>query len=160
MLDNSSFLAPLLIIIAQSLILKFGIEDFTDPGLLKIRLTFAGLSMWFCLQKCFLHRNDTLIREGDLYITANDPRLQMIPKMDRKWSSTINEPQCRPEMIPNGKLEWLGLKLLDHCVLFIITTKSIERNKFGFTDNCKKSNCKLRLKLCSINETQINANEK
>ena len=35
------------------LILKFGIEDFTDPGLLKIWLTLNGLSLWFCLQKCF-----------------------------------------------------------------------------------------------------------
>ena len=34
----------------------------------------------------------------DLYSTANDPqpqmipRLQMIPKMDRKWSSTASDP--------------------------------------------------------------------
>ena len=28
-------------------------QDFTDPGLLKIRLTLTGgLSVWFCLQKC------------------------------------------------------------------------------------------------------------
>ena len=33
--------------------LKFGIEDFTDPGLLKIRLTLTGLSWWFCLRNCF-----------------------------------------------------------------------------------------------------------
>ena len=84
----------------------------------------------------------------------------MIPKMDRKGSSTVNEPQCRPEMIPNGKLEWLGLKLLDHCVLFIITTKSIERKNLASQIIAKRSNCKLRLKLCSINETQINANKK
>ena len=37
------------------LILKFGIEDFTDPGLLKSRLTLTGLSLWFCLHKCFLY---------------------------------------------------------------------------------------------------------
>ena len=36
------------------LILKFGIEDFTDPGLLKIQLTLAGLSLW-CFHKCILH---------------------------------------------------------------------------------------------------------
>ena len=29
------------------LILKFDIEDFTDPGLLKIQLTLTGLSLWF-----------------------------------------------------------------------------------------------------------------
>ena len=34
------------------LILKFGIKDFTDPGLLKIRLTLTSLSFWFCLQRC------------------------------------------------------------------------------------------------------------
>ena len=33
--------------------LKFGTQDFTDPGLLKIRRTHTGLSLWFCLHKCF-----------------------------------------------------------------------------------------------------------
>ena len=33
--------------------LKFGTQDFTDPGLLKIRGTLTGLSLWFCLHKCF-----------------------------------------------------------------------------------------------------------
>ena len=37
------------------------------------------------------------------------PRPQMIPKMDRKWSSTASDPQSRPQMIPKEKLEWLGL---------------------------------------------------
>ena len=31
------------------IILKFIIEDFTDLGLLKIRRTLTGLSLWFCL---------------------------------------------------------------------------------------------------------------
>ena len=48
------------------------------------------------------------------------PRPQMIPKMDRKWSSTASDPQSRPQMIPKEKLEWLGLKFADHCVNFII----------------------------------------
>ena len=34
-------------------ILKFGIEDFTDTDLLMILLTLTGLSLWFCLHKCF-----------------------------------------------------------------------------------------------------------
>ena len=34
------------------LILKSGIEDLTDRGLLKIRLTLTSLSFWFCLQRC------------------------------------------------------------------------------------------------------------
>ena len=32
--------------------LKFVTQDFTDPGLLKIRRTLTGLSLWFCLHKC------------------------------------------------------------------------------------------------------------
>ena len=46
---------------------------------------------------------------ADLYITENDsqpqmtPRRQMIPKMDRKWSSTVSDPQSRPQMIPKEK---------------------------------------------------------
>ena len=45
----------------------------------------------------------------ELYSTANDPqpqlipRPQMIPKMDRKWSSTASDPQSRPQMIPKEK---------------------------------------------------------
>ena len=35
--------------------LKCGTQDFTDPGLLKIRRrTLTGLSLWFCPHKCFL----------------------------------------------------------------------------------------------------------
>ena len=35
------------------LYLFFCIEDSTGPELLKIRLTPTGMSLWFCLQKCF-----------------------------------------------------------------------------------------------------------
>jgi len=35
------------------LFLKFGVEDFIDPGLLKIRRILTGLSFWFCLHKRF-----------------------------------------------------------------------------------------------------------
>ena len=48
----------------------------------------------------------------------------MIPKMDRKWSSTASDPQSRPQMIPKEKQEWLGLKLADLRVDFIIITIS------------------------------------
>ena len=47
--------------------------------------------------------------EEVLYSTANDPQPQMIPrpqiipKMDRKWSSTASDPQSRPQMIPKEK---------------------------------------------------------
>ena len=46
---------------------------------------------------------------ADLYITANEsqpqmiPIRQMIPKIDRKWSSTVSDPQSRPQMIPKEK---------------------------------------------------------
>ena len=40
------------------LILKFDIEDFTDPGLLKIRLTLTGSSLWFCLLTIDNFRNE------------------------------------------------------------------------------------------------------
>ena len=49
------------------------------------------------------------LSEGVLYSTANDPQPQMIPtpqmipKMDRKWSSTESDPQSRPQMIPKEK---------------------------------------------------------
>ena len=38
------------------LILKFGTGDFIDPGLLNMRLTVTGLSLWFCLPKYSKHR--------------------------------------------------------------------------------------------------------
>ena len=41
--------------------IKFGIEDFTDPDLLKIRLTLNGLLLWFCLHKCFLTQGKVLL---------------------------------------------------------------------------------------------------
>ena len=36
--------------------------------------------------------------------TANDPRPEMIPKLDRKWSPTANDPHTGPQMIPVKKL--------------------------------------------------------
>ena len=44
-----------------------------------------------------------------LYSTASDPQPQMIPwpqmipNMDRKWSSTASDPQSSPQMIPKEK---------------------------------------------------------
>ena len=38
--------------ISAVLNLKSGSQDFTDPGLLKIRRTLTGLSLWFCFHKC------------------------------------------------------------------------------------------------------------
>ena len=35
---------------------KFGSQYFTDPDPLKIRRTLNGLSLWFCLHKCFLNK--------------------------------------------------------------------------------------------------------
>ena len=46
--------------------------------------------------------------------TAHEPRprTQITPKMDSKWSGGY----CRPRMIPKGKSEWLGQKLLYYSV--------------------------------------------
>ena len=59
------------------LILKIGTQDFTDPGLQKIRLTLTGLSLWFCLLKCFKNREHmvrSLVRSGNLLATGNKNR--------------------------------------------------------------------------------------
>ena len=75
----------------------------------------------------------------------------VIPKMNRKWSSTASD----PEMISKGKSEWLGLRLLDHRVLFIKT------EKFDFTNNYEKeSNCKTTFKTLFNQWNAINANKK
>ena len=36
-------------------------------------------------------------------LSANDPGPQMIPKLDRKWSRTGNDPHIGPQMIPIKK---------------------------------------------------------
>ena len=42
----------------------------------------------------------------------------MIPDQDRKWPPkwTANDRYCRPQMIPRGKSEWLGQKLLYYSI--------------------------------------------
>ena len=42
------------------------------------------------------------------------PRPQMIPKMDRKWSSTASDPLTRPQMIPWKLEEWNGFYGTDY----------------------------------------------
>ena len=37
------------------------------------------------------------------------PRSEMIPKLDRKWSRTANDPRCGPQMIPPENEEWHGV---------------------------------------------------
>ena len=44
-----------------------------------------------------------------LYSAANDPRPQMIPKLDRKWSRTANDPRCGPQMIQPESKVWHGV---------------------------------------------------
>ena len=48
---------------------------------------------------------------NNLSMFPNDPRPQMIPKIDRKWSSTVNDHNCRPQMIPWKAGEWNGMDL-------------------------------------------------
>ena len=58
-----------------------------------------------------------------LYSTANDPQPQMIPKMDRKWSSTASDPESRPQMIPWKLEEWNGFYGTDYKKGLIIKKK-------------------------------------
>ena len=37
------------------------------------------------------------------------PRSEMIPKLDRNWSRTANDPRCWPQMIPTENEEWHGV---------------------------------------------------
>ena len=43
-----------------------------------------------------------------MYGSANDPKPQMIPKLDRKWSRTGNDPHIGPQVIPIKNKEWHG----------------------------------------------------
>ena len=47
----------------------------------------------------FLYRakNDKFCLSSVQY---DDPQPQLMPKMDHKWSSTVNDPQIGPQMIP------------------------------------------------------------
>ena len=51
------------------------------------------------------------------------PRSEMIPKLDRKWSRTANDPRCGPQMIPPEKDKWHGVWFrgffLKFCYFFI-----------------------------------------
>ena len=68
------------------------------------------------------------------------PRPQVIPKMDRKWSSAASDPQSRPQMIPKEKQEWLRLELADHRVYFIILQKVRLNAKFQFLNKYMNKN--------------------
>ena len=41
--------------------------------------------------------------------TVNGPRTEMIPKLNREWSWTANDPRCGPQMIPLENEEWHGV---------------------------------------------------
>ena len=47
----------------------------------------------------------------------------MIHKMDHKWSSTVSDPQSRPQMIPWKIEEWNGLHGTDYKKGLIIKGK-------------------------------------
>ena len=77
-----------------------------------------------------IHRLGERIISGlGLYSTANDPqpqmipRPEMIPKMDRKWSSTASDPQKWPQMIPWKLEEWNGFYGTDYKKGLIIKKK-------------------------------------
>ena len=65
-----------------------------------------------------------------LYSAANDTRPQMILrpemilKLDLKWSQTVNDPRCGPQMIPPERDEWHGVWspgfFLNFCIYLFI----------------------------------------
>ena len=58
---------------------------------------------------------------SSVYLSCTVP--QMIPKMDRKWSSTASDPQSRPQMIPWKLEEWNGFYGTDYKKGLIIKKK-------------------------------------
>ena len=73
-----------------------------------------------------------------LYSAANDPRPQMIPrpeiipKLNRKWSRTANDPRCGPLMIPSENEEWHGvwfpgLSIFYFLLLYLFILSSTKR---------------------------------
>ena len=55
-------------------------------------------------------RDDVISADRKWSPTANDLRLQMIPKMDWKWSWTANNSHCRRQVIPWKVEEWNGFQ--------------------------------------------------
>ena len=66
-----------------------------------------------------------------LYCTVPQmtPRPQMIPKMDRKWSSTASDPQSWPQMIPWKLEEWNGFYGTDYKKRNLFLAPSKEKGK-------------------------------
>ena len=60
--------------------------------------------------------------------TANDP------KMDRKWSSTVNDPQPGPQMIPNKKIGVGWTQFSGSSCLKVI--REVVKVKFRFSNKC------------------------
>ena len=57
------------------------------------------------------------------------PRPQMIPKMDRKWSSTASDPQSWPQMIPWKLEEWNEFYGTDYKKRNLFLSPSKEKGK-------------------------------
>ena len=93
---------------ATVLILKFGTQDFTDPGVLKTRLTLTGLSLWFGLLKCFRWKRNGLTCGQRLLLKIRSllkfPNCAFVSRISRgrekwkKYSSHFlpNRPRPRP----------------------------------------------------------------
>ena len=48
------------------------------------------------------------------------PRPEMIPKLDRKWSRTSNDPRCGPQMIPPEKENGMEFGFPDFLIFVFI----------------------------------------
>lgn len=86
-----------------------------------------------------------------LYNTINDQRPQMISRMDLKWSSTVNDPRCRPQMIQKGKSEcmaslthniWTRKCVFRKCIVsavYLLHDYVLKSQKDGFNDNLERN---------------------
>ena len=77
---------------------------------------FSWNSIYYVLPSCDKLTSSTAFPfyQGHCTVPQMIPRPQMIPKMDRKWSSTASDPQSWPQMIPWKLAEWNGFYGTDY----------------------------------------------
>ena len=92
---------------------KIGTQDFTDPGLLKIRLTLTGLSLWFCLHKCLRARGVWHLQTADCRPQIADCKLNDTKNLPNKGDVINNITSCGSEKVAweqgwyfCAKLQW------------------------------------------------------
>ena len=115
-------------------ILKFGTQDFTDPGLLNIRQTLTSLSLWFCLHKCFL-RKIWNHRPADLMSSV----LLSTIHLNVKSCTKKIFPYCAICYTVQCKFADHVLKSLQHEVFTLCSLYSVMHLTFRLTSDCASS---------------------